>query len=92
MRLVIQSFQAPRWIVPVLILAALALIPFALMLTVTLLGLAVAATAFRVLLSPAPESPLESHSFPKGQLAELNSGSKVIDAEYEAKDQDEKGN
>jgi hypothetical protein len=92
MRVVVQSFQAPRWIVPVLILVALALIPFALMLAVTLLGVAVAATAFRALLSPAPEANPKNHSFPKGQLAELNPGSKVIDAEYEAKDQDEKGN
>jgi hypothetical protein len=92
MRVFVQSSQGSRWIIPALILAALALIPFALMLTVTLLGVAVAATAFRVLLSQGSNSIPNNHSFPKGEVAGLNQRSKVIDAEYEAKDEDEKGN
>jgi hypothetical protein len=88
MRLQVQSFQLPRWVVPVMILIALALIPFALVLGLALTAAAVGFSALRLFL-PASSSPTFGQGS-DGQTRIKNSGStsKVIDAEYQVKDED----
>lgn len=88
MKFELRSYQAPRWIVPILVLAALALIPFALVLA---LGLAVAAIGFsalRAFLPPSGKNPGLGY-LKKPSRVSLKPGS-VIDADYEIKDENEK--
>ncbi len=88
MRLEVRSYQAPRWMAPILILAALALVPFALMLALGLAAAAIGISAFRLFLPAAgrSENPATFGSPPHHSL---KSGS-VIDADYEIKDENEK--
>ncbi len=79
-----QTFQAPRWLGPVLALIALALIPFALVVGLAVLTAAVGFTALRAFLPSAPvlkSSPGETMGGRK-----IHSRSQTIDAEYEVKD------
>jgi hypothetical protein len=85
----VQSYSMPRWIVPLLALAALALIPFALVLALGLGLLAVGASAFRAFLLPGGRSV--DTRFEVGRPSKLNPGSSnTIDADYEIKGEDEK--
>jgi len=88
MKFEVHSYQTPRWIVPILILAALALIPFALVLALGLAAAAIGVSAFRLFLPVAgrPESPGTLGAPPP---TSLKSGS-VIDADYKIKDENEK--
>lgn len=88
MKFEVRSYQAPRWIVPVLVLAALALIPFALMLALGLGAVAIGFSALRALLPPS-EKRLGSESLERPRRTPLKPGS-VIDADYEIKDENEK--
>lgn len=83
-----HSYQLPRWMVPVLALAALALIPFALMLA---LGVAVLAIGVSVLRAFLPSSPGlgKAKNLESPQHVPLKPGS-IIDADYEVKDENEK--
>jgi hypothetical protein len=83
----IREAHLPRWMVPVLVLAALALIPFALMLALGLAAVAVGLTALRILLPPA--KPPEREILKPRASSSLKPGS-VIDADYEVKDENEK--
>jgi hypothetical protein len=90
MQIHVRSAQLPRWVVPLLILAALALIPFALMLGLALAAVAIGASALRLLL-PSPGRPeAQSADFPFSQVHQRFSDPSAIDAEYEVKDSDEK--
>ena len=85
MRMEMRPVQLPRWTVPVLILFALALIPFALVLALAAAGIAVAASAFRLLtggrVGPTGLKPRSGTSrvvFPDHQ---------AIDADFKVKDE-----
>jgi len=87
MKVRVQSFSAPRWIIPVLFLVALALIPFFFAVALALAAAAVGFTVFRSLL-PAPGGA----AFGQPDSTRMDrrfegSGSKVIDADYEVKDE-----
>ncbi len=84
----VRSYQLPRWMVPVLVLAALALIPFALMLALGLAAAAVGLSVFRAFL-PAGNRPMDPEILNPPARTSLKSGS-VIDADYEVKDENEK--
>jgi hypothetical protein len=84
----VRSHQLPRWMVPVLALAALALIPFALMLALGLAAAAVSLSVFRAFL-PTGNRPKDSKTLDPPARISLKSGS-VIDADYEVKDENEK--
>lgn len=89
MKIEVHSFQAPRWIIPLLILAALALIPFALALAA---GMAVLALGVGVLKLLLPSSGTSGHvgSFETRRSAGKFSDSTAIDADYEVKGENEK--
>jgi len=87
MRMEVRSVQVPRWIVPVLILAALALIPFALMLALVVAGIAIGAAAVRLLLTgPQPKGEGLQRVETQGSRPSLST-SQVIDVDYEVKDE-----
>jgi hypothetical protein len=90
MRLQVQSFQLPRWVVPVMILVALALIPFALMVGVALTAVALGFSALRLFLPSS--SPANFGPGFDGQTRIKNDrpAPGVIDAEYQVKDEDGK--
>jgi hypothetical protein len=87
MRVEVRSFQMPRWVVPVLVLAALALIPFVLALALAVGALALGAAGLRLLLSPP--SPPEA-AFPRATPEKKFSDPSAIDANYEVKGENEK--
>lgn len=90
MQIHVRSAPLPRWVAPLLILAALALIPFALMLGLALAAVVIGASALRALL-PSPGRPeTRSPDFPFSGADKRFSDSSAIDAEYEVKDSDEK--
>ncbi|GEM_PF-1331729 len=92
MRVQVQSFRAPRWLGPLLVLIALAILPFALILGMAVMALVAGASIFRLLL-PAPRKVFEEN-LGSGKAAHrvVDSGSRAIDADYEVKDEYEKGN
>ena len=80
----------PRWVVPVLVLVALALIPFALALALVAGGIAVTAAVVRTFLPLSPKSfPNDSPFEVKGKMFDRGNSS-VIDADYEVKEENEK--
>lgn len=90
MQIHVRSIQAPRFLVPLLILAALALIPFALMLGLGLAAVAIGVSALRILL-PSPEKlEVGSAKTAFSRVEKRFSDPSAIDAEYEIKDSDEK--
>ena len=90
MQIHVRSVQAPRWVIPVLILAALALIPFALALGMALAAAALVASALRLLV-PSSDRPLGgSPSIPHSRADNKISNSPAIDAEYEVRETHEK--
>jgi hypothetical protein len=90
MRLQVHSFQLPRWVAPVMILIALALIPFALVLGLALTTIAIGFSALRLFL-PISNSATIHRTF-NGQTRMKNhtTTSGVIDAEYQVKEKDGK--
>lgn len=87
MRMEVRSVQMPRLIVLVFILAALALIPFALMLALVMAGIAIGAAAIRLLLT-GPQ--LKGEGFQRVETQDSRpplSTSQVIDVDYEVKDE-----
>ena len=90
MQIHVRSVQMPRWVVPLLILAALALIPFALMLGLALAAVVIGASALRLLLPSPGRLETRSTDFPFSGINKRFSDPSVIDAEYEVKDSDEK--
>ena len=90
MRLQVQSFQLPRWVAPVMILVALALLPFALMLGLALTAVAIGYSILRLFLPISNSST--TYQTLRGQTGMKNhaSASGVIDAEYQVKDEDGK--
>ncbi len=95
MPVMVRTFNIPRWMGPFLILAALALIPFALVLAFSLGALAVGLLAVRTLL-PGSARPASGRVFqgpPKASSQRLDSSHhpvRVLDAEYEVKETHEK--
>jgi hypothetical protein len=90
MQIHVRSVPLPRWLAPLLILAALALIPFALMLGLVLAAVVIGASALRLLL-PSPVKPgADSFEFPFSRNEKKISDHSAIDAEYEVRDPHEK--
>jgi hypothetical protein len=90
MQIHVRSVQMPRWVIPLLIVMALALIPFALMLGLALGVVVIGASVARLLFS----SPVKPQANPF-EVPGLRSDKKfpdysAIDAEYEVKDSNEK--
>ena len=81
-----QTFQAPRWLGPILVLIALALIPFALMIGLALMATVLGLTALRLFLPSPPRPIFEQGRDPGAGGRKVESGSPVIDADYEVKD------
>lgn len=86
----VQSYALPRWVVPVVFLAALALIPFALMLALGLGALALGASVVLSLLPPAKPAQDPRHFGEKGHSMKGPDSPQVIDADYEVKDENAK--
>ena len=89
MRVQVQTLRAPRWLGPLLVLMALAILPFALMVGLAVMSLVVGASLLRLLL-PSPEKRTLENRMPAAGRAVADSS--AIDAEYEVKDDHEKGN
>lgn len=90
MRVQVQSVRLPRWVVPLLILAVLALIPIALTLAAAVAVLAIGATVVRSFLPASAEPKIQSKTHRFKPLDERSSNAAVIDADYEIKDEHEK--
>lgn len=89
MRFQVRTFAMPRWIGPLLALAAIVLLPFALMLALGLAALALGALVFRALMFPTDKRP-DSPSIDTSRSPALGSNdSPILDAEYEVKEEDE---
>ncbi len=83
MRMEVRSVQVSRWLAPLLLLLALALIPLALMVAVGFAALAIGTTVVRAVLPSSPRSPVIQARSVESSI-EPNS---AIDAEYEIKDE-----
>lgn len=89
MQIHVRSVKGTGWIVPVLVLVALVLLPFALMLALGLGVLAVGFTVLRSFLPPAgPRDP--GDLFPRSPSDKRIQDPSAIDAEFEVRDNDEK--
>jgi hypothetical protein len=84
MKVRIHSFSMPRWILPALFLAVLALIPFALILGLTLAATAVGLSVLRLLMPTSDRPAMGAQSFPPERRVSGETG--IIDAEYEVKE------
>ncbi len=83
MRMEVRSFQVPRWLAPLLVLLALALIPIALMVAVSFAALALGTTVVRAFLPSSSRPPIVQSRTVEAKGSNLE----AIDAEYEIKDQ-----
>ena len=92
MRFQVQTFRAPRWLGPVLVLIAMALLPFALMLGLAVMALVSGASVLRLLLPPVGKWAMQGRQDSTSGRSIIEPGSPAIDAEYEVKDDHEKGN
>jgi hypothetical protein len=90
MKFQVQSFRAPGWLFPILLLVGLALIPVALFIAIAVLGLALAATVVRSLLPATSPSPSHSQTVSARKASGSFANQPVLDVEYEIKDEDEK--
>jgi len=88
MRLQVQSFQVPRWVVPVVVLIAVALIPFALVLGLALTAAAVGFSVLRLFLPASNPTAFGQGSNSQTRIKNSASASNAIDAEYQVKDED----
>jgi hypothetical protein len=75
---------------PLMVLAALALIPFALMLALSLAAFAAGFILLRAFFPSSKRSELGSHSFAVKKPHVIEARSQVLDAEYEVKETHEK--
>jgi hypothetical protein len=89
-RFQIRTYRAPGWLVPLMVLAGLAMIPVAVALALGLMAVALGVGVLRAL-RPGPGRPLEGRRGPPGPRLGRGAGDGAIDVEYEAKDGDEKG-
>ncbi len=88
MKVQVRMFRGPGWIVPALVLIALALLPFALMLAAGLAFLAVGAAALSALL-PGARRPLPENDYsPRSRKLKSGPEAGVIDADYEVVKED----
>jgi hypothetical protein len=87
MRMEVRSVHLPRWITPLLILAALALIPFALMLALALVGIVLGVSALRFFLA-GPLDKKEEFQRVEPKVPQIHlSSCPVIDVDYEVKEE-----
>ena len=85
-----QTFQAPRWLGPILVLIALALIPIAMMVGLTVLAVVLGFAALRVFLPTPSRSTFSNPGSMNANNRKIQSPSTVIDAEYEVKESNAK--
>lgn len=86
----VQSYALPRWVIPVVFLAALALVPFALMLALGLGAMALGASVVLSLLPSAKAVKDPGRFGERGRSLRDAGSSPVIDADYEVKDENAK--
>ena len=86
----VRSYALPRWVIPVVFLAALALIPFALMLALGLGVLALGASVVLPLLFPSKPVKDPGRFGERGRSLRDAGLSPAIDADYEVKDENAK--
>ena len=86
----VRSFNTPKWIGPLLLLAALALIPFALLLALSFAALAAGFFMVRTLILPHRSQKLRGRPAPDIPQRSLNVSSQILEAEFEVKDAHEK--
>lgn len=86
----IRFYRAPGWIIPFLILLALALLPFAMVLALAVAGAALGAAVLRFLFLPAQEQTAEKNKNILSEGEGSASNTPVIDADFEVKDENEK--
>ena len=87
MRMEVRSAHLPWWVVPILLLAALALIPFALVLALAVAGMAIGVSVVRFLLTGPQNRHEESQTFRTQDSRTHLPPSQVIDADYEVKEE-----
>ncbi len=90
MQIHVRSAQVPRFLVPLLALAALALIPFALVLALVLAAAAIGVSALRLLLPSPGKLEAGQPRTPFSRAEKRFSDPSAIDAEFVVKDSDEK--
>jgi len=86
----IRSFRAPGWLGPVLLLLALAILPFALILGLVVTGIVLGASVMKALVPFPAEEKLEGRTEVVPKQERLSADSEIIDADYEIKDENEK--
>ena len=91
MRMVVQQVRAPRWLVPVLLLLALALIPIAITMALVVAGLTLVGAVVRAFLPGTGPRPggLDQRTRTERPLGDPR-GTPIIDADYQVKDEYEK--
>ena len=89
MKFQVRTFRASGWLFPLVFLAGLALIPVALFIALTLVGLALVGAVVRALL-PSVSPQTQSQAFPRPGRRVSVSDKTVLDVEYEIKDDHEK--
>ena len=89
-RFQVRAVRTPGWLVPLMVVLGLAMIPVALALALGVLALALGVGFVRSLL-PGSGSSLDKKTTTGEPRLRRGAGDGVIDAEYEAKDSDEKG-
>ncbi len=90
MKFQVQSFRAPGWLFPIVLLVGLALIPVALFIAVAVLGLAFAGAVVRSFLPAPSPSSSSSQTVSARKASGSFSNQPVLDVEYEIKDDHEK--
>ena len=90
MKFQVQSFRAPGWLFPIVLLVGLALIPVALFIAVAVLGLALAGAVVRSLLPARSPSSSSSQSVSARKASGSFANQPILDVEYEIKDDHEK--
>ncbi len=89
MRMEVRSFHVPRWLGPVIVLAAILAIPFMLTVTIGLIALVVGATIVKALLPASKLVDEHKKIFETQYSSRKKIDPSAIDAEYEVKDKTE---
>jgi hypothetical protein len=89
MKMEVRTFRVPGWLMPVLLLAALALVPFALMLALAVACAAIGISLLRSFLPPGDASVTTPPAFDRKDARGFFE-KPAIDAEYVVKEKNEK--
>ncbi len=94
MPVMVRAYNLPRWLGPLVGLAVIALIPFAVMLALALAGLSLGYLVIRSLLpspgNPKTAFPVTGSNDPSQRLHSAHPSPQVLDAEFKVKETHEK--